>query len=88
MLLPAAPLFLRERPNRLWTAADSLAAHQANLEREVRDLLSRTTERLYLCHCELGINGEDQSDGLMALVNAALPIQEPQLSDSANRTML
>ncbi|MFM7423818.1 MAG: recombinase family protein [Elainella sp.] len=82
VLLPAAPLFLRERPNRIWTAADSLTAHQANLEREVRDLLSRTAQRVYLCHCELGINGEDQSDGLMALVNAAV-VQESSVSASA-----
>jgi hypothetical protein len=80
VMLLGAPLFLRERPNRTWTAADTLAANQANLEREVQDLLSRATERVYLCHCELGINGEEQSDGLMALVNAALPVGEFQVS--------
>ncbi len=80
VMLFGAPLFWQERPQRIWTAADSLAAAEANLDREVSDLLNRATERIYLCHCELGINGEEQAGALMPLVNAALPIDAPALA--------
>ena len=77
VMLFGAPLFWQGRPQQVWTAADSLVAAQTNLDREVADLLHRATERIYLCYCELGINGEEQSGALMPLVNAALPIDEP-----------
>jgi hypothetical protein len=73
VMLFGAPLFWQGRPHQVWTAADSLAAAQANLDREVSDLLNRATERIDLCCSELGINGEEQSGALMPLVNAALP---------------
>lgn len=76
-----APLLLRDRPNRVWTATDELAANQDYLEREVIDLLSRVTERVYLCHCDLAVNGQEQSGALMPLINAALPASEGALSD-------
>lgn len=69
-----APLFLHHRANRVWTAADALAANQDYLEREVLDLLDRATERIYLCHCDLAVNGQEQSGALMPLINAAVPV--------------
>lgn len=71
-----APLFWRDRLNRVWTAADALAANQKYLELEVQDLLSRTQERVYLCHCDLSVNGQEQSGVLMPLVNAAMLVGE------------
>lgn len=76
-----APLLLQNRSNRVWTVADELAANQEYLEREVLDLLSRATERVYLCHCDLAVNGQEQSGVLMPLVNAAFPVSEGVLSD-------
>lgn len=69
----AAPLFWRNRTNRVWTAADRMAENQAYLEREVMDLLDRAQERVYLCHCDLTVNGQEQEGALMPLINAALP---------------
>lgn len=71
-----APLFLRNRLNRVWTPADALAANQDYLEREIFDLLNRATERVYLCHCELAVNGQEQAGALMPLVDAAVPVSE------------
>jgi hypothetical protein len=68
-----APLFL-QRPNRVWTAADALAADQDYLEREIQDLMGRATERIYLCYCELAINGQEQTGPLMPLINGAIPV--------------
>ncbi|MBF1999707.1 MAG: recombinase family protein [Synechococcales cyanobacterium M58_A2018_015] len=70
----AAPLMQHHRPNQPWTAMDALAADQQKLEREVYDLLHRTQERLYLCHCDLALNGQEQAGPLLSLVNAALPV--------------
>lgn len=69
-----SPLFLRERLNRAWTAAEALEMDQNYLDREVQDLLSRAQERVYLCHSELGINGQEQAGSLMPIVNAAVPV--------------
>ena len=82
VMLFGAPLFWRGRPHQVWTAADHLAIAQDNLNREVSDLLNRATERIYLCHCELGINGEEQSGALMPLVDAAPPLSYPEISRS------
>ncbi|MBF2051230.1 MAG: recombinase family protein [Elainella sp. C42_A2020_010] len=77
----AAPLFLRQRLNRIWTAADEFTANQNYLEREIVDLLGRATDssdqrsvRVYLCHCDLAVNGQEQSGALMPIVNAAVPV--------------
>lgn len=70
----AAPLFLRQRLNRVWTATDEFTANQNYLEQEILDLLSRAKERVYLCHCDLAVNGQEQSGALMPIVNAAVPV--------------
>lgn len=75
-----APLFWRNRLNRTWTAADALAAHQDYLEREVIDLLNRARERVYFCHCDLAVNGQEQAGVLMPLVNAAVPVNEQTIA--------
>ena len=60
------------------TAADTETKHEARLERILRDLLGRTTERLYLCHSELALNGQEQMGPLLGLVSAV----EPTVSDA------
>ncbi|MBD2090408.1 recombinase family protein [Microcoleus sp. FACHB-1515] len=69
-----APLFLRSWTGRSWSAADSLQADQLRLQRQVTDLLSRVSDRVYLCHSELATNGQEQSGPLLSLANAATPI--------------
>jgi hypothetical protein len=72
-----APLFLRAWTGRAWTTADTLAANQQRLQRQVLDLLNRAGERIYLCHSELATNGQDQAGSLLPLVNAAPQIPPP-----------
>jgi hypothetical protein len=79
-----APLFLRQRLNRVWTAADALAADQDYLEREVLDLLGRAKERVYLCHCDLAVNGQEQTGPLMPLINGAIPVSDSPMTVSSS----
>jgi hypothetical protein len=66
-----APLMLRDWSGRPWTAADTLAADQQRLRRQLLDLLYRATERICLCHSDLATNGQEQAGPLVTLVNAA-----------------
>ncbi|MBE9065964.1 hypothetical protein IQ260_04790, partial [Leptolyngbya cf. ectocarpi LEGE 11479] len=70
-----AEIFLSDWPQRPVTALDTETMHEARLERILRDLLSRTTERLYLCHSELALNGQEQMGPLLGLVGAAEPME-------------
>lgn len=74
-----APLMLRQWSGRPWTTEDALAADQQRLQRQVLDLLNRTTERVYLCHSDLAINGQEQVGALLTLINAALPVNPPDI---------
>ncbi|NEP60592.1 MAG: hypothetical protein F6K31_26930 [Symploca sp. SIO2G7] len=65
-----AEIFFSDWPQRPVTAADTETMHEARLERILRDLLGRTTERLYLCHSELALNGQEQMGPLLGLVGA------------------
>ncbi|WP_316791450.1 hypothetical protein [Thermoleptolyngbya oregonensis] len=73
----AAPLFLSDWSGQRWTAADALTADQNRLERQIRDLLYRADERVFLCHSDLSTSGQEQSGPLLTLVNAARAIAPP-----------
>ncbi|MCU0525452.1 MAG: recombinase family protein [Elainella sp. Prado103] len=73
-----APLFWRDRFNRVWTAMDTLNLQQKYLELEIQDLLSRAGERVYLCHSDLAVNGQEQAGALMPLINAAMLVDKDQ----------
>ncbi|MBE9079896.1 hypothetical protein IQ241_21820 [Romeria aff. gracilis LEGE 07310] len=75
--LLGAPIFLQDWSGRPLTAADIEAAHEERLERILRDLLSRATERIILCHSDLALNGQEQLGPLLSLVSAAQPLQDP-----------
>lgn len=75
-----APLFLRQRSGRAWTVAESLEMDVQRLQQQVLDLLSRTTERVYLCHSDLATNGQEQAGNLLTIVNAALPVHTERFS--------
>ena len=70
-----AEIFLSDWPERPVSALDTETMHEARLERILRDLLGRTTKRLYLCHSELALNGQEQMGPLLGLVSAVDPIE-------------
>ena len=53
---------------------EEMNANDERLGRILRDLLGRVGERVYLCHSELAVNGQEQNGPLLPLVNAAVPI--------------
>ncbi|OUL28231.1 hypothetical protein [Nostoc sp. 106C] len=69
-----APLFLQDRLGSPWTAEDDKLAEEHRLQRILADLLSRVSEKVYLCHSDLAVNGQEQLGPLLPLVNACVPI--------------
>lgn len=69
-----APLFLQARLGIPWTAEDDTLAEEQRLRKILTDLLSRVSEKVYLCHSDLAVNGQDQLGPLLPLVNAYVPI--------------
>nr|WP_279239819.1 recombinase family protein [Scytonema sp. UIC 10036] len=69
-----APFFLRERMGQPWTAEDEKLADEQRLQRILADLLARVSERIYLCHSDLAVNGQEQLGPLLSLVNACVPL--------------
>ncbi|MEH2015071.1 recombinase family protein [Nostoc sp.] len=67
-----APFFLRDRLGEPWTAEDEKLAQEQRLRRILTDLLSRVSERVYLCHSDLAVNGQEQLGPLLPLVNACV----------------
>ncbi|MEO1294442.1 MAG: hypothetical protein AAFW75_01305 [Cyanobacteria bacterium J06636_16] len=65
------PIFLRNCSGRPWTVEFIEDSHEARLERILRDLLGRATERVILCHSDLAVNGQEQTGPLLTLVNIA-----------------
>ena len=65
----AAPLFLQEWNGSAWMAENQLKMDQERLERILRDLLARASEKVYLCHSELNINGTENNGVLLSLVH-------------------
>jgi len=69
-----APLFLQHRFGRPQTAEAASLADEQRLRRILPDLLGRAGERVYLCHSDLAVNGQEQTGPLLSLVNAAVPL--------------
>jgi hypothetical protein len=65
----AAPLFLREYREETRSLTE-IQSEEALLQRIIADLLARATEKVYLCHSELGINGAEETGPLSILVHA------------------
>ena len=72
-------LFLQSRFGRPWGEEEAIFADEARLRRILLDLLGRAGERLFLCHSDLAVNGQEQTGPLLSLVNAAMPVSEPVL---------
>ncbi|MEH2008216.1 recombinase family protein [Nostoc sp.] len=69
-----APFFLRDRLGEPWTAEDEKLAEEQRLKRILADLLSRVSERVYLCHSDLAVNGQEQLGPLLPLVNGCVTV--------------
>jgi hypothetical protein len=67
----AAPIFWRKSPYQPWTTEAELEENQSRLQRVLRDLLARVSEKVILCHSDLGVSGTDQTGQLLSLVQAA-----------------
>ncbi len=67
-----APLFLQEWSGKAWLPENEIEADQESLERILRDLLGRVEERLYLCHSDLAVNGNEQIGSLLTLVHSTV----------------
>ena len=71
----AAPLFLKQWTGRAWMPEDEYESDQERLERILRDVMARATERIFLCHSDLGVNGTEQTGALLPLVHTATQVQ-------------
>lgn len=69
--LYGATLFLQDRLGQPWTAADEQEAETQRLHRIIADLLARVGEKIYLCHSNLAVNGQEQLGPLLPLVHAS-----------------
>ncbi|MDB9488105.1 recombinase family protein [Dolichospermum circinale CS-537/01] len=65
-----ANVFLQHRLGKPWTAADEQLAEEQRLQRIIADLLARVSDKLYLCHSDLAVNGQEQIGPLLPLVYA------------------
>jgi hypothetical protein len=70
-----APLFLNEWSGRPWTEEDKSNADNERLQRILRDLSGRVGERVYLCHSDLAVNGNEQTGPLLTLVHAGSAVE-------------
>lgn len=71
VVLWGAPTLLRGWSGQPETVEDQINRDQEQLRRLVWDLLSRVQERVYLCHSELSVSGQEQMGPLLPLVDAA-----------------
>ncbi|MCT7948712.1 recombinase family protein [Ancylothrix sp. C2] len=70
-------LFQKSWNGRSWMSEDQSREDEARLRRILLDLLCRARERVYLCHSDLAVNGQDQTGPLLTLVNATVPVNSP-----------
>jgi hypothetical protein len=69
-----APLFLQNRLGQPWTAEDEKLTEQERLKRILADLLSRVSDKVYLCHSDLAVNGQEQLGPLLPLVHTCVSV--------------
>ncbi|GAB4235181.1 MAG: recombinase family protein [Stanieria sp.] len=67
----AAHLFLKEWSGKVWLPEDEYEMNRQRLERILQDLIGRASEKIFLCHSDLGVNGTEQTGPLLALVHAS-----------------
>ncbi|MBV6626286.1 MAG: recombinase family protein [Rivularia sp. (in: Bacteria)] len=70
--------FLQDRFAQPWSAEDEKVAEDERLQRIIEDLLARVSDKIYLCHSELAVNGQEQLGSLLPLVNACVTANSEQ----------
>ncbi|MEO1672542.1 MAG: recombinase family protein [Cyanobacteria bacterium J06631_2] len=70
----AAPLFLKQWTGQAWMPEEEYTMDQQRLERIIRDVMARATEKIFLCHSDLGVNGTEQAGALLPLVHATTQV--------------
>lgn len=71
VVLWGAPFFLKSWSGQAWTLDEAIYNDQEQLQRLLLDLLSRVETRVYLCHSDLSVNGQEQTGPLLPLVDAS-----------------
>lgn len=74
VVLWGAPFFLKSWSGQAWTVQEAIDNDQEQLRRLLMDLLSRVEERVYLCHSDLSVSGQEQTGPLLPLVDASTPL--------------
>ncbi|MEB3342566.1 recombinase family protein [Okeania sp.] len=82
--LYGAPLFLQDQLGKCWTIENTQESNRERLRRILLDLLSRVAypdsslvnganeHRIYLCHSDLAVNGQEQTGPLLPLVYGSM----------------
>jgi hypothetical protein len=88
--LYGAPLFLQNWDRQPLTIADEELADSQRLERVLRDLLCRVSSdaddhRLFLCHSDLAVNGQEQVGALLTLHSRVTSSPDPYLRNTMDR---
>ena len=74
VILWGAPLCLRQWSGEPLTVEDEINNDQSQLRRLLLDLLSRVTDKVFLCHSDLSVSGQEQVGPLLPLVDASTPL--------------
>ena len=61
-----------------WSLANETTENQQRLQRIVQDLLGRCAEKIYLCHSDLSVNGNEQMGPLFPLIQASQALELPE----------
>ena len=69
-----APLFLKSWSGDPWMPEDEYEMDKQRLQRILRDLLNRVSERVILCHSDLAVNGTEQMGPLLPLVQSSVQV--------------
>ncbi len=77
--LVASSLFLRGWDGQPTTPEDEIKLEKERVDRVIFDLLSRTTEKVFLCHSELDVNGNQQMGSLIGLIYCSEPMNAEDL---------
>ena len=85
VILWGAPFCLRQWSGEPLTVEDEMNNDHAQLRRLLLDLLSRVTEKVFLCHSDLSVSGQEQVGPLLPLVDASIPLID---NDSTAQTVL
>jgi len=67
-----ATYFLLDRLGEPWTAEDEQWSETQRLKGILADLLARVSTKVYLCHSELAVNGQEHLGPLLPLVNSGI----------------